>query len=284
MASSNESETRRRLRRRAELVLPDRPAAVFTADEPAPDLSGVDVVGAVRRESDPPLPGFAKVFDRRHRHAVPLHRVLGAIHPALGRPFGPAGVFHHVGGRLCARPAPGFREECWVRDDVAPQAKRSAASPVALAGITAGGLGFLPVIGATAASFATALLAWLLGLAWEWEAVRLGMGALALITTLASLGVERIAARHFLTDDPREFVLDEVAGMAVALLFVPAAHWAAGVAVAFAAFRFFDVLKPGIAWVERRGWRGTIVWDDLLAGLYAGVATFAVVTLLSKIA
>lgn len=284
MAASNESETRARLLRRAELGFPGRPVVTFMEGDLTPDLAGADVVCAVRRENDPPIEGFTKIFDRRHRHAVPLYRVLAEIHPLLGWPFGPGKIFHHVGDRLCTRPAPGFREECWVRDGIGGEDFRnSAASPAALAWITAGGLGFLPVVGATAASVATAVAAFLLGLAWDWDAVRFAMAGIVLVTALVSVWVERIAARHFLTDDPREFVLDEVAGMATTLLFVPAEGWPWGVAFAFVAFRFFDVLKPGIAWIERRGWRGTIVWDDLLAGLYAGIVTLVAIAAVHRI-
>jgi phosphatidylglycerophosphatase A len=70
-------------------------------------------------------------------------------------------------------------------------------------------------------------------------------------------------------EDPREVVLDEVAGMAVALALAGSGGWA--IAAAFFAFRFFDIFKIGVRWVEKRGWPGSIVWDDLIAGVYAGV-------------
>ncbi len=235
------------------------------------------MICAVRRVDGPPLPGFTKVADRSHHRQVPLHLVLAKGHPALGRPFEPGKIFHHVGARLCARPAEGWREQCWVRTADLGSAEPAEAPLLARVWITAGGIGYLPVIGATMASAVTAALASGLGLAMAWDEVRLLMAAVVAIATIASVLVERPAARHFLTDDPREFVLDEVAGMAAALLFVPAAGWPWGVGVALVAFRFFDVLKPGIEWVERAAWRGTIVWDDLLAGLYAGACTWGIV-------
>jgi phosphatidylglycerophosphatase A len=56
--------------------------------------------------------------------------------------------------------------------------------------------------------------------------------------------------------------------MALALAVAGPGLWI--IVAAFFAFRFFDIFKPGIHWIEERGWPGTIVWDDLLAGLYAG--------------
>jgi phosphatidylglycerophosphatase A len=47
------------------------------------------------------------------------------------------------------------------------------------------------------------------------------------------------------------------------------------IAAAFIAFRFFDIFKIGVHWVERRGWPGGIVWDDVLSGLYGGTLVWA---------
>jgi len=235
------------------------------------------VISAVRREDAAPIPGYERVSTRAFRIPEPLHAVLGKSLPALGRMFEPGRLFQHVGERLCLRPAPGLREEYWVRAaaDLEKRMNLAAASPLALAWITAGGIGFVPVVGATLASFVTAAVPFGAGFFWEWDAVRLGVACVVAAATAASLLVERASARHFLSEDAREFVLDEVAGMALTLVFVPAHAWLPGVWIAFLAFRFFDVLKPGIEWVERRNWRGTIVWDDLLAGLYAGLVTAA---------
>ena len=81
--------------------------------------------------------------------------------------------------------------------------------------------------------------------------------------------------------DPSEAVADEVAGQAVALL--PLAFFTASgahttvdlvilYAVSFAAFRFFDIIKPPPANALQQvpgGWG--IVLDDLIAGVYAAV-------------
>ena len=68
--------------------------------------------------------------------------------------------------------------------------------------------------------------------------------------------------------DNSKVVIDEVAGMAVTLLYVPQhiVYMLAGLA----AFRFFDIVKPlGIKKLEKwpKGWG--VMADDVLAGLYA---------------
>lgn len=85
--------------------------------------------------------------------------------------------------------------------------------------------------------------------------------------------------------DPPEFVIDEVAGQWLALLFPAAAFWSRGMdgwalaawpgwVAALLFFRLFDIWKPG--WVGRAdrvpGAHGVML-DDLVAGLFAGLAT-----------
>ncbi len=132
------------------------------------------------------------------------------------------------------------------------------------------GLGIVSPAPGTVASAVTAFALLLLG--WVMPGAFFGIClTVATAATFLCVLFEHAAARSFLTKDAREVVLDEVAGMALTLLFLPW-HWALawGVTVAFFLFRLFDIVKPGIGWIERTGWRGTIVWDDLLAGLYAG--------------
>jgi phosphatidylglycerophosphatase A len=68
--------------------------------------------------------------------------------------------------------------------------------------------------------------------------------------------------------DSSKVVIDEVAGMAIALLFVP--HKLGYVLIALALFRFFDIVKPlGIKQLEKwpKGWG--VMADDILSGVYA---------------
>lgn len=82
-------------------------------------------------------------------------------------------------------------------------------------------------------------------------------------------------------NDPPEVVLDEVAGQAITLLAVPflapvaisASQFLITAAVGFLLFRAFDTIKP---WPARKfekfpaGWG--VLADDLMAGVYAGIA------------
>ena len=85
-----------------------------------------------------------------------------------------------------------------------------------------------------------------------------------LVGTWASHRVEAVLERK----DPGVIVIDEVAGMMVAVLFLPRTL---GVLVcAFLLFRLFDIWKPFPAREAQalRGGFGVVV-DDLIAGVYA---------------
>jgi phosphatidylglycerophosphatase A len=82
-------------------------------------------------------------------------------------------------------------------------------------------------------------------------------------------------------EDPAEFVIDEVAGQWIALLFPSAAFWWRGFegwmpypgwVAAFLLFRLFDVWKP---WIIGRIDRMTdvrgVMLDDMVAGIFAGI-------------
>jgi len=89
--------------------------------------------------------------------------------------------------------------------------------------------------------------------------------------------------------DPSEIVIDEVAGMFVALWPVSYGAMFAGVSsldlwpgivTAFLAFRLFDIWKPGpVGWADRQEGAMGVMADDLIAGWLAAlvVAVFAVV-------
>ena len=79
------------------------------------------------------------------------------------------------------------------------------------------------------------------------------------------------AEKHYGEDDPRQVVIDEVAGMLITYCGIStgAAGWLAG----FFWFRVFDILKPFPAGRSERlpgGWG--IMADDVIAGVYAHIA------------
>jgi phosphatidylglycerophosphatase A len=76
------------------------------------------------------------------------------------------------------------------------------------------------------------------------------------------------------SDDHSSIVIDEVAGILVALAFVP--DTAIAYFGAFSLFRLFDIWKPWpISWVDKniKGGFG-ILLDDLIAGFFAGVILY----------
>ena len=88
--------------------------------------------------------------------------------------------------------------------------------------------------------------------------------------------------------DPSEIVIDEVAGIWIALWPLSAGMWHAGAdpwlfpwpgwVAAFVLFRAFDILKPGpVGWADRRGDALGVMLDDVIAGVLAalGVVLFA---------
>ena len=83
--------------------------------------------------------------------------------------------------------------------------------------------------------------------------------------------------------DSSKVVIDEVAGMAIALLFVP--QQVLYVLISLVAFRFFDIVKPlGIRRTEQlpKGWG--VMADDILAGVYAWIVVQAWLFIVDKLA
>lgn len=97
------------------------------------------------------------------------------------------------------------------------------------------------------------------------------------VLALAALGmfVSQRAAKAAGDGDPGGVVIDEVVGTLIACWFIRDRGWLA-VAIAFALFRLLDITKPGlIDRVQHVGPPGvSIMLDDILAGLAAGVLSF----------
>ena len=123
-------------------------------------------------------------------------------------------------------------------------------------------MGRAPLAPGTVASALVAIGLWLLQLSPATLA--------ALLVTVTAIGTWAAdEAEHALGGkDPGAIVVDEVAGMMLAVLAAPPT--AAVIAVGFVLFRVFDVVKPFPANTAQRlrGGLGVMV-DDLIAGLYA---------------
>jgi phosphatidylglycerophosphatase A len=131
-----------------------------------------------------------------------------------------------------------------------------------------GGLGFVPLAPGTAASaaaFAVGLAVRSAGSVGEIALAGLSLAAAALGFTLA-----RWAEAEGGVPDPRWFVLDEVAGMWLAMWAAPGGL--AGALAAFGLFRLLDVAKPPPVKQAEALWGSAgIMLDDLVAGAMANV-------------
>lgn len=106
-------------------------------------------------------------------------------------------------------------------------------------------------------------------------------------TTIVSLGgiaVSQRCAELLSDDDPQSVVIDEVAGVMIALGVVAAGPlWQ--LALAWVLFRLLDIFKPGI--IERVQFLSPkglgIMADDLLAGMAAGALAYFLPELVARV-
>ncbi|HUU05736.1 MAG TPA: phosphatidylglycerophosphatase A [Patescibacteria group bacterium] len=126
------------------------------------------------------------------------------------------------------------------------------------------GAGHLPVAPGTWASLLTALIVFFTPLS------TLPFVFLALITAFVyAIGIPAagICEKYYQKHDPRQCVIDEVAGQLVSLWFLP--RQAGFYIAAFLLFRILDILKPYPINKSEALPRGIgIMTDDVLAGFY----------------
>jgi phosphatidylglycerophosphatase A len=138
-----------------------------------------------------------------------------------------------------------------------------------LAVATVGGVGSAPIAPGTAGSLVAVPLLPLLATVRDQSPA----GYVALVLAVVAVAIwsagraEELLGAH----DHSRIVIDEVAGMVIAGMVLPATWLAAF--VAFVLFRLFDVVKPFPAgYIDGRIEGGFgVVGDDLVAGLYAGI-------------
>ncbi|NTW34900.1 MAG: phosphatidylglycerophosphatase A [Syntrophobacteraceae bacterium] len=128
-----------------------------------------------------------------------------------------------------------------------------------------GGIGKAPAAGGTLATLAAGIpAAFILAQFPGGVALAIVLG----ISVLGTFGAE-LTIRELGREDPREVVVDELAGFLITMLWLPAS-WVALLA-GFALFRLFDIWKPWpIRWVDSnvKGGFGAML-DDILAGFLA---------------
>lgn len=94
---------------------------------------------------------------------------------------------------------------------------------------------------------------------------------LALLVALFFIGLwaSEYGIRHYKKPDPKQVVIDEVVGMGLPFLVISPVWYE--VLIAFALFRFFDILKPWPIKLVEKSYKGAwgIMLDDVVAGLFA---------------
>jgi len=127
---------------------------------------------------------------------------------------------------------------------------------------TGAGCGYFPKAPGTAGS-AVGVLLYLL-LAGLPPALYL---AITLLLSLLGVYAARIAESHFNKKDPKEVVIDEIAGMLLALFMIPAEPFP--LLAGFLLFRLLDIAKPGLRRLEKMEGGWGIMLDDVAAGIMA---------------
>ena len=129
-----------------------------------------------------------------------------------------------------------------------------------------GGAGFLPKAPGTWGTIVAIPLAYALS-----TLNPLAYMGITLLIIGAGVVLAELAAPYWGEMDSPHFVLDEVAGYLVTMVWLPATPITLG--AAFVLFRLFDIWKPGpIGYLERRlpGGMG-VVMDDVAAGILGSV-------------
>jgi phosphatidylglycerophosphatase A len=137
------------------------------------------------------------------------------------------------------------------------------------------GSGLFPIAPGTVGTLVAYPIYWL-ARCWSSPAV---IFALTPIAFLASIPACRIASKTLGAHDASEIGADEIVAMVMILCWVPENRlWQIA---AFAAFRFFDIVKPWpIGWVDAHVAGGLgIMADDLIAAIYALAALFVAMRL-----
>jgi phosphatidylglycerophosphatase A len=175
-----------------------------------------------------------------------------------------------------------------MKKPITPEPIANPVARVAVLGLSSGfGLGYAPVASGTFGS----LLGIPLGLYLLQYPSWMSLIVISVLVVLTAPVVER-ACRHWGQMDSGRVVWDEVIGQAIALLGLRGPvysqlqmdssrfvlpDWTA-VAVAFLAFRAFDIFKPFPArGFDRRDSGYGVILDDVVAGLYAALTVWCLI-------
>lgn len=133
------------------------------------------------------------------------------------------------------------------------------------------GIGLIPFAPGTLASLAALPFAWLLLVTGDID----GLGTGIALAIAIGLWACDMTVNETGNPDPQQCVIDELAGQWIACMAAPLTL--TGFAVAFVAFRVFDIWKPWpISAAEKAKGGMGVMADDLVAGLFALIVVVAV--------
>ncbi|MBL4689959.1 MAG: phosphatidylglycerophosphatase A [Rhodospirillales bacterium] len=138
------------------------------------------------------------------------------------------------------------------------------------------GAGLLPRAPGTWGSLLAVGLAW--GIVQVWGPAGLAVGAA--LAFGVGVWVSGVCIDKYGAEDPKQVVIDEIAGQWLVLLVVPPGL--ADYALGFILFRVFDILKPWpVSWADRtiKGGLGVML-DDILAAVYAIIVLLGITALM----
>jgi phosphatidylglycerophosphatase A len=136
-------------------------------------------------------------------------------------------------------------------------------------------LGYIPFISGTFGSAACVFALWWACCRTHMAVTPLRLWAVALAVSAFSVVVSARPREVFGSDDPRQVVIDEVAGQLVTFLFIPLS--VKTLILGFFLFRFFDIVKPyPIHKFEALDGGLGITMDDVAAGVFANITLIAI--------
>jgi phosphatidylglycerophosphatase A len=155
--------------------------------------------------------------------------------------------------------------------------------------VTGGGLGAIPLMPGTFGTLGGVVIAGVIGLCVQpplWQMV--GLAVALVVVCAANVLLGGWCERFFAGKDPQSVVIDEIAGYLLAAIITWPLTFAGNslfpltyeLAAVFLLFRVFDIVKPFPAQHAERlpkGWG--VLMDDLVAGLFAAAALWAVMWL-----
>lgn len=128
------------------------------------------------------------------------------------------------------------------------------------------GIGYIGKGGGTVAAIA-ACIAWYFLHAGGYTVLQ--QIAISLVISLIGIWSGNVVEKDWGKDN-KKVVIDEVAGMCIALIAVPGSY--AGIVAALVLFRFFDIAKPlFIRNTEKLPGGLGVMMDDIVAGIYANL-------------